>query len=193
MEIKYKNIVLRDYCESDIEDEIRWMNVETAWMKADNPWEPIQPVCADELREDMLNLMHDLPADAVRSRLEIDTSGNHIGFVCSYPLDENYEPIAFVEISPEKKIFRAIGIEICEPRYWCQGLGTQALKACVQYYLDNGSTNLCLETWSGNIRMLKCAEKAGFVICKRDIDVRLVNGTKYDAITLQLDLNKFQY
>ena len=39
MEIKYKNIILRDYRESDIDDEVRWNTVETAWALWDGPWE----------------------------------------------------------------------------------------------------------------------------------------------------------
>ena len=30
MQIQYKNIILRDYCESDIDDEVRWNTIETA-------------------------------------------------------------------------------------------------------------------------------------------------------------------
>ena len=37
MEIAYKNIILRDYRESDIADDIRWMNVDVAWIRADTP------------------------------------------------------------------------------------------------------------------------------------------------------------
>ena len=39
MQIKYKDIVLRDYRESDIDDEVRWNTVDTAWGDWDAPWE----------------------------------------------------------------------------------------------------------------------------------------------------------
>lgn len=35
--ITFDGIVLRDYQLSDIEDEIRWTNVDTAWFYADTP------------------------------------------------------------------------------------------------------------------------------------------------------------
>lgn len=38
MRIEYKDIVLRDYKEEDIADDIRWMTVETAWSDWDAPW-----------------------------------------------------------------------------------------------------------------------------------------------------------
>lgn len=31
MELHYKDIILRDYKENDIEDDIRWNTVETQW------------------------------------------------------------------------------------------------------------------------------------------------------------------
>ena len=39
MEIYYQDIILRDYRESDIEDDIRWNTVETEWALWDAPWE----------------------------------------------------------------------------------------------------------------------------------------------------------
>ena len=39
MQINYKDIVLRDYRESDIEDEVRWNTLDTAWGDWDAPWE----------------------------------------------------------------------------------------------------------------------------------------------------------
>ena len=39
MRIEYMDIVLRDYKREDIEDDIRWMTVETAWSDWDAPWE----------------------------------------------------------------------------------------------------------------------------------------------------------
>ena len=39
MKITYKNITLRDYQYSDIDDEIRWKTVETQLALWDGPWE----------------------------------------------------------------------------------------------------------------------------------------------------------
>ena len=66
MEIAYKDIVLRDYRESDIADDIRWMNVDIEWIRADTPWAPIEKVDAEELRADMKEYINTLPEDAIR-------------------------------------------------------------------------------------------------------------------------------
>ena len=41
MKIEYKNIVLRDMTEKDIDDDIRWNTVETDWADWDAPWEAL--------------------------------------------------------------------------------------------------------------------------------------------------------
>lgn len=192
MEIKYRNITLRDWCFADIEDEIRWTSTDTDWIKADTPWEDILPADAEELREYITDCINNIPEDALRWRLEIENDGKHIGFVCHYPLDENYEPISFEEITDATRLNWGIGVEICESAYWGRGLGTQALVAFIRYLKDRGLGAFCLETWSGNTRMIKCAEKIGFVVCKRQTGLREVEGVKYDGLTLVLDEEKFE-
>ena len=39
MEIKGKDIILRDFLESDIEKRIYWETVETEWQQWDAPWD----------------------------------------------------------------------------------------------------------------------------------------------------------
>ena len=112
--------------------------------------------------------------------------GKHIGFVSAYFVDENFEWISFMDVKEDTKVHRALGIEICEPDYWCRGIGAKALSAFMQYHSEHGGSDYVLETWSGNHRMVKCAEKLGFSVCKRDVGIREVNGEKYDAITMIL-------
>ena len=42
------------------------------------------------------------------------------------------------------------------------------------------------QTWSGNVRMLRCAEKLGFVECNRNVGTRKVGGQKFDGLTFRL-------
>lgn len=187
MEIKYKDIVLRDTRLSDIDDEIRWMNVDTDWMAADTPWESFEPVNEAETREQMIKMINGITPEAIRWRFEIEVDGKHIGFVCSYLLDENYEPLDYDNMSEDTKTVRALGTLICESSYWGRGFGTQALDAFINYYAAKGEKTFALETWSGNVRMLKSAAKLGFIECKRDVGVRNVDGTRYDALTLRME------
>lgn len=194
MEIKFGNIILRDMVESDIGDDIRWNTVETQWALWDAPWEmevELLKFNPEEYREKQRRVLRQ-PEDALRWAFELDTAGGvHIGSVNSYLIDENWEWIAYRDVNPGQKTYRSLGIEICDSRYWSRGLGTQALCAFIQYYLTNGCPELCLQTWSGNIRMVKCAKRLGFVECNRELGNRLVRGESYDGLTFQLDLDRF--
>ena len=126
----------------------------------------------------------DIPDDVQRWKFEIDWNGRHIGWVSSYPIDENYEWID--EIKAGQTVYRAIGIDICEPDVWGNGVGTNALRSFMNYYFENGSSELFTQTWSGNDRMLRCADKLGFVECNRNVGTREVNGKKYDGLTFKI-------
>lgn len=189
MQIKFENIILRDMIESDIEDYVRWFTVERGWENWDAPWEKED---TDEEAErtswcEYYESVKNLPDDARRWKFEIEWNGRHIGWVSSYPIDENYEWIG--EIKDGQAVYRAIGIDICESDVWGHGIGTNALRAFMNYYFENGVDELYTQTWSGNVRMLRCAARLGFVECNREIDFREVNGQKYDGLTLRVSRN----
>ena len=186
MQIQYENIILRDMIESDIEDYVRWFTAEREWENWDAPWEKED---ADEETEraswrKYYESVKGLPDDVRRWKFEIEWSGRHIGWVSSYPIDAHYEWIG--EIQDGQTVHRAIGIDICEPNLWGNGIGTNALCAFMNYYFASGVTELYTQTWSGNTRMLRCAEKLGFVEYNRSIGSREVNGQKYDGLTFRL-------
>ena len=187
MRIEYKNIILRDMIESDIEDYVRWFTTETEWSNTDAPWEPIE---SDEETErtswsEYYESVKELPDTELRWKFEIEWNGRHIGWVSSYPIDENYEWIG--EIKDGQTVYRAIGIDICEPDVWGNGIGTNALSAFIKYYFDCGITELYTQTWSGNVRMLRLAQKLGFTECNRNVGTREIDGKKYDGLTFSLE------
>ena len=190
MKIVMNDVVLRDYLPSDVEDEVRWTNIDTAWFYADTPWMTMEPVDPDELRADMMEIMSNMPEDASRWRFEIEVDGRHIGMVSSYYLDENYEPTPWESIDQRRNAegnhsIRALGIEICEMDCWGKGIGTKTLTALMDYYRSLGEHRFLLETWSGNDRMLGCAKKLGFTEAKRTKAAYVVNGKEYDALVLE--------
>ncbi len=190
MKIEFENISLRDMEESDIEDYVRWFTTETEWSKTDAPWEPVE---SDEETEraswrDYYESVKDLSDEPRRWRFEIEWNGRHIGWVRSYSIDENYNWIG--EVREGQTVYRTIGIDICESDVWGNGIGTNALRAFIKYNLENGVDELYTQTWSGNVRMLRCAEKLGFQECGRSIGTREVNGRKYDGLTFQLKREK---
>ncbi len=158
MKITLDEIVLRDYQLSDVEDEVRWTNTDTAWFYADTPWMTLGRVDPEELREDMREVIADLAEDAIRCRFELEADGRHIGTLSSYYLDEDYEPVPW---------------------------DSKALRAVMDYYRGLGERRFLLETWSGNRRMLRCAEKLGFREVKRKKGFCTVEGREYDWLVLE--------
>lgn len=190
MEITFDNITLRDYRISDVEDEVRWTNVDTEWFRSDTPWMDLEPVDADELRVDMAEIINSMPEDAIRWRFEIEIDGKHIGLVSSYYLDSNFEYTPWDSIdqsknAPDNNSVRALGIEICEMEYWGKGIGTKVLTALMEYYRCFGENRFLIETWSGNLKMLGCARKLGFYEVKRIKDAHIVDGKPVDDLILE--------
>ena len=191
MEIRSDNIILRDFRPGDIEDEVRWNTTHTEWMKADMPWEEPEPVDEDELRAQMTEIMEGTEDGDIRMRLEIEADGRHVGFVSSYLLNEDYSPadwesVDFSKNAPDNHAVRALGIELCESDVWGQGIGAKALQVFMEYYRGLGEDRFVMETWSGNVRMLRVAEKLGFREVDRGESVYVVDGRAYDAIVLEL-------
>ena len=187
LHIIYENIILRDMIESDIKDYVRWFTTETEWSNTDAPWESIESDEETEYRFWNKNYENskNLSDNVLRRKFEIEFDGRHIGWVSSYFTVENYKWIG--DIKDDGIVHRTIGIDICEPDVWGTGIGTRALCAFIRYLFDNGVEEIYTQTWSGNVRMLRCAEKLGFVECDRKIGTREVNGQKYDGLTFRFE------
>lgn len=193
MKIVYKDIILRDYQESDIENDIRWMTVETAWHDWDAPWKAekaFREFNPAKFRQRMMDRLAKGPDEnGFRYTFEIETKeGVHIGGVNTYFLDRQYK----WKPRDEGGCLHTLGIGIHESAYWHKGLGTQALTAFIKYYIDHGITDLYTETWSGNYPMVALAEKLGFEVCLREKDYRRFEGELYDGLTFKLNIRKFK-
>ena len=175
-------ITLRDMRESDIEDYVRWFTRDTGWMDSDAPWEGKSESTAEEERKgwtEYYESVKNLPEDTVRWKYDIDLDGKHIGWVSWY------DDLDYVE-NPEG--IRAVGIDLPEESVYNRGAGTEALRQFIRDLNEHGSASVYTQTWSGNTRMLRVAEKLGFTEVYRKKGFREVNGQKYDAVTLKLDL-----
>ena len=151
MEMKFDEIVLRDYRLSDVEDEVRWTNTDTAWF---------YPQTAVILHKSGQSLAADPPAPEIRFA------------------DLNAK-------SPDRAVlFRVFALVDGFP-----GGGFEILiQEIGGHHADMpglGERRFLLETWSGNVRMLGCARKLGFVEVKRQKGAYVVDGKAYDGLTLE--------
>ena len=127
--------------------------------------------------------------DRLDVAMAIDAEGVHLGQVNSYRIDSNWQYLD--DDNDPSGIGTALGVGICKSSYWGNGYGSHALAAFACYLLEQGEKNLFLQTWSGNIRMVRAAQKLGFLECNRFLGNRLIRGNVYDGLTFKLDLERF--
>ena len=197
MQIVGKDIILRDFIESDIEKRIYWETVEMEWQQWDAPWE-YEGLTEDEKESELqgyIGSLHRwvqqdsvLPDDHTRYRFQIalkDEGQKYIGWCNAYCIDKDY-------CYTDDEAYCAVGINIPEVSERGKGYATQALCMFIQYLLERGECPIFTQTWSGNHRMIHVAEKIGFEECRRKVDFRMVRGERYDGLTFRLNEEKFK-
>ena len=190
-----KDIILRDFKESDMKTRMSWETTETEWQKWDSPWEfeGLTGVAKQDRLQEVRRRMQDWVTHPVseqekRKRFQIETreaEPKYIGWVASYCITDHY---IFTRNATSRC---AIGIDIPERTARGHGYAYQALYLFIEYLLKHGETDLYIQTWSGNERMIHIAEKMGFVECGRRKNTRSVRGRSYDALTFQMAREKY--
>lgn len=165
-----ERVLLRDRDHADLQDYLRWWKI-PEWQRWDAPWET-QSMQIDEA--EMVMRFAPRPRKDLRlprRTLEVDTSeGQHIGWVSRYWVDRD---TGWLEI----------GINLPEAEVWGRGLGTEALALWTEHiFSETELARVGLRTWSGNHRMLRVAEKLGFIVEARFRHARVVEGSRYDAV-----------
>ena len=150
---KNDNIVLRDRIAGDVEAFIRWQT-SGEWLAFDAPWEQAGKPEPDiqTLRDKFRERCEEKPETPRKSAMISLPDGPAIGWVNRYTHKGSED--AWL-----------IGIDICEDECLNRGLGTQALILWKNYLFANSNYHrLGLETWSFNKRMIRVAQKLGFVL-----------------------------
>ena len=173
MQITGNKISLRDWQVRDVEDFIAWQRAGHAWQDLDAPYYKDDPDDAElERRKEKHRAKIEggnLPEP--REQLVIARDDVLIGMVSSYWISQETN-------------WRAVGIVIFNPAYWGKGYGYEALGLWSQYLFDHHPdfVRLDLRTWSGNVGMMRLAEKLGYQEEARFRMARLVDGQYYDGM-----------
>lgn len=105
-----------------------------------------------------------------KTALVIEYKGQAIGSVSYYWEDENTR-------------WLEIGIAIYQPNQWSKGLGRKALKLWITHLFNSHKIErVGLTTWSGNPRMMACAQALGMTLEARIRKVRFYDGIYHDSI-----------
>jgi len=161
MRLPGTRVVLRDELGDELrdaydEDLFRWLNLEE-WKYYDQPDKPFTGISRGEF-EKRLKEQRSRPTEPrPRSRgWHIDTTeGQHIGWVNYYDLDEQ-----------AKRAY--VGIDLPEEEVWGKGYGTEAVRLLVDHLFGEMELEeVRTATWTGNKRMMRCAEKSRFRVAGR--------------------------
>jgi len=155
---KGEHVMLRTLVETDRAHYKRWQT-EGEWRSLDAPWE----------RNKIENKQNQSDGKK-QSPVEDDKGPKRMSVIATL---EN-KPLGWVNRYRfrENPLIWFVGISICEDDYLNRGYGTEALRLWVNYLFANSEYHkLCLDTWSFNPRMMKVAEKIGFIFegCQREM------------------------
>lgn len=165
-------ICLRDWNINDLAIYEQWQNSNHKWWKNEAPFLK-RKISIEEAvkkkKEEILSISHSFS----RMSLVIASQKNNelIGFVNSY-------------WRAQETNWLRIGIRIFDDSYWGQGIGYDSLVLWINYLFESKPEliRLGLTTWSGNIGMVKLAEKLGFILEARHRKARIFNNEYYDAL-----------
>ncbi|WP_202080558.1 GNAT family N-acetyltransferase [Caldalkalibacillus salinus] len=140
------------------------------WKKWDAPYIPLNPTSYEDFSA---SIKRHIETVSTPSRLVIEADQHVIGTVSYYWM---HEASKWLEV----------GIVIFKPQYWNGGYGSEALSMWrdLLFSSDLQLVRLGLTTWSGNIRMVRCAEKIGMIEEARIRKARYYDGVYYDSIKM---------
>lgn len=175
MLLEGKKCTLRDWKIKDLETYEYWQKGHPKWMELDAPYYHINEISDSKLKEIINKKKLKIEANdftAPRQQLAmVNKADDLLGMVSWY-------------WQSKETYWLSIGLLIFDPKNWGKGTGYDALTLWINYLFETNINlvRLDLRTWSGNIGMMKLAEKLGFKLEARFRDARIVNGDYYDSI-----------
>jgi RimJ/RimL family protein N-acetyltransferase len=155
-------VMLRTLVETDREHWMRWQT-QGEWRLLDSPW-------AQQITEEK----KDVESGKQPTSTQDDSASEKPASLQDDSIPKKRAVIATLENKPlgwvnryrwkNSELIRFVGICIAEDDYLNRGFGTEALRLWVNHLFINSEYHkLCLDTWSFNPRMIRVAEKIGFI------------------------------
>lgn len=168
-----EKVILRTRVPSDVDVYVHW-RTHGEWRHWDAPWEGVEdsltPEEESEYRERFSSSFEGKPPFPRTNAVITTSDGQPLGWV------NRYSPKDY----PDEWY---VGIDICEDEYLNRGMGTEALRLWVDYLFENSDVHrIGLDTWSFNQRMMRVAEKIGFVCEGAQRELREWQGERTDGV-----------
>ncbi|MEN8238737.1 MAG: GNAT family protein [Actinomycetota bacterium] len=166
-ELRDREVLLRPAMEDDLEPLWHLIHDDLAWKRFDAPYYPPPNWTLEEFRTGYFQVL----SDGDRA-LVVEVNGEPVGVV-TYTWED--EATRWLEV----------GIVLYSPDSWGRHLGRRALRLWVSHLFSRFEIeHIGLTTWSGNPRMIGCAESLGMKLEARVRKVRYFEGEYFDSIKL---------
>ena len=173
MVIEGRKIVLRDWVMDDLPVYEGWLSNDFEWKQFNGPYYVMDESKVPERIGRLRKAIEAAEWSNPRRRLVIAAreTDAFVGLVSRY-------------WESEETNWLSVGIVIYDPTNWSGGLGFEALGIWSDYIFTAMPelVRLGLGTWSGNVRMMRLAEKLGYVEEARRRMARIVRGEYYDSM-----------
>lgn len=180
-EIDGNKVILKEPRKEDIDELYYWQyeEEEQAAKKWNGPYIENKKITKERHKKIWLEDNEILPG--IPDSLTIFAKEKLIGIVTSHWVDKNTN-------------WLETGIVIYDTDYWNGGYGSEAYKLWIEFLFKSTDLHrLGMSTWSGNLRMMKVAEKLGMIEEARIRDARIVDGTYYDAIKMGILRGEWEF
>lgn len=174
--LKGENVILRTLDIKDVDRYINWYTVDREWEEWDAPWEKFN-FDEESIRLFVLSKIIEERKSKLKKFLQVCTKdGLHIGWVNAYFLKEDTEKLA-------------VGITLPPVTSRGKGYGEEGLRLFINY-LNQSFQDIYMETWTGNIPMMRVGDKLGFKEVYRVEKFWSKNNIYYDRVTYKLSLKE---
>lgn len=172
--VEANGIALRDWIADDLESYAHWLQPGHRWQALDGPYykRPAVSEIPDLIARIQARIETSNFAQPRQNLVIADKQHNRmIGQVSRYWLSEETQ-------------WLAAGIVIYDPSLWGKGYGTSALRLWTDYLFAAfpAIVRLDLQTWSGNVGMMRLATKLGYRLEGQFRKARMVDGEYYDSM-----------
>ena len=170
--LKGDNIILRSLEITDIDNYIYWYTVDREWEEWDAPWERFN-FDEESIKLFILSKIIEDRKSKVKKFLQVCTKdGTHIGWVNAYFLKESSNKLA-------------VGITLPPTDFRGKGYGREGLILFMNYLKENFNP-IYMETWTGNIPMMRVGENIGFKEVHREENFWSKDSISYDRVTYKI-------
>lgn len=169
------NIVLRELDIKDLEDYLFWNHPSREFHKYNGPY------YGRKSEEELKDYVEELRAALLKGE---KNALNNKKLIADKATDKIIGQVNWYWKS-EETLWLEVGIVIFNENYWGRGLGYSALKMWIDEIFEEKPelVRIGLSTWSGNLRMMKLAEKMGLKKEAVYRKARIVNKEYFDSIS----------